>query len=395
MAGPFSVREWELFAQLEGVFGTSPGALAGTDAFKARTQNPFTRNVARYDRDRDQGNNASVLSTQKGKEFSTWQVPADLIPSGNAATPTEPDMDVFFEAHLGSKHKATAHTTLTAASTTTLLKFTAGGVAASGVQVGDIIVVDVSAAIGLEARQILAIATDDVTVDRALGDAPASGRAVYVGTTYRLSAAALKSLHLWSFLNGNNFRHKAGGCVVKTMRLSCDFTSQTPVAEVTFSGDGKQLETHATSRPTGVTAGEPLLPSESKVWIGASGLLCVTRASLESDNGIELRMNESCGLYPTGAKRTANGGNYNATMALDLLLQTGTIEGYYDAAAALTAYDVIVQLGISPGKIVAWRAPRWILDANPADQDGEVSLAMSGRLYGASVPDSEFSLAFI
>jgi hypothetical protein len=296
MAGPFSSRQHELFAQLEAAYGTSPGALAGTDAFKARAAFPWKRVVARYDRDKDQGNEASVLSTQKGKEHSTYQVASDVIPSGNAATPTAPDMDPFFEAHLGLKHTATAHTTLAAASTTTLLKFTPGGGVASGVQVGDLIAVDVSAAFGVEVRQVTIVATDDITVDRALSAAPAAARAVYVGTTYRLSAAQLKTLHLWGYLDGDNFRHKTGGNSVKSMDLSCDFSSQTPVAEVTFSGEGKAVESHATARPTAVTAGEPLIPSEGKVWVGASAALCAVKVGLKSDNALELRQNESCTL---------------------------------------------------------------------------------------------------
>jgi hypothetical protein len=390
MAGPWSTRLWEIFVQLESVFGTSPGALAGTDAMKVRTQHPFTRNVARYDRDKDQGNQASVLSTQKGKESSAWTVASDLIPSGNAATPTEPDIDVFLEAHMGSKHKATAHTTLAAGSSTTILNFTPGGVAASGTQVGDIIVVDVSAAFGLEARQVTAIATDAVTVDRALSAAPAAARAVYTGTTYKLLASALKTVHIWQFLDGDNFRHKVGGASVKTMAISCDFSSETPVAEVTFTGEGKQVETATTARPTSVTAGEPLLPAEAKVWIGASGVICVTSVGVDSDNGLELRMNESCSLFPTGQKRTGNGGNFNITQSISLLLQTA-YEGYYDVADDLTAYDVIVQLGVSPGKIVAWRTPKWILDANPGDQDGEVKLDLTGRAYALTTVNTELT----
>jgi hypothetical protein len=391
MAGPWSTRLWEIFVQLESVFGTSPGALAGTDAMKVRTQHPFTRNVARYDRDKDQGNQASVLSTQKGKESSAFSIASDLIPSGNAATPTAPDIDPLLEAHFGSKHTATAHTTLAAGSTSTVLNFAAGGVAASGTQVGDIIVVDVSAAFGLEARQVTVIATDAVTVDRALSAAPASGRAVYTGTTYKLLASALKTVHIWQFLDGDNFRHKVGGASVKTMAISCDFSSETPVAEVTFTGEGKQVETATTARPTSVTAGEPLLPAEAKVWIGASGVICVTSVGVDSDNGLELRMNESCSLFPTGQKRTGNGGNFNITQSISLLLQTA-YEGYYDVADDLTAYDVIVQLGVSPGKIVAWRTPKWILDANPGDQDGEVKLDLTGRAYALTTVNTELTL---
>ena len=395
MAGPFNVRLWELFAQLEATFGTSPGALAGTDAFKANTANPWTRNVARFERDREQGNRASVPVPMKGKESSSWTIPAQLYPSGNAATPTECDMDVFYEAHLGAKHKATAHGALTTGSTATVINLTGGGAAAMGIVNGDMIMVDVSAVFGMEAREITNITVDAVTVAPALSAAPASGRAVYSGTTYRLNDAALKTLHLWGYLDGNNFRHKTGGNTVKTMAINCDFSSDTPIAEVTFGGDGKQLETHATSRPTAVTAGEPLLPSEAKVFIGASGVLCVTSVGLSSDNGLELRQNESCSLFPTGAKRTGNNSNFNITQDLEMLLLTGTVEGYYDAASALTAYDVTVQLGVTVGKTVAWRTQKFVPEVNTGDQGGEVSVAMSGRVYSTGVANTELVLAFL
>lgn len=398
MAGPFSSRQWDLFVQMEsGSYGTSPGALAGTDAFKSRAGNPFKRVIARYDRDKDTGQEASVLDTQKGKEHSTWEVSSDVIPSGNAATPTAPDMDVFYEAHFGTKHTATAHTTLAAGSTTTVLNFTPGGVAASGVQVGDLIGIDVSAAFGVEVRQIPTggIAGDAVTVDRALSAAPAAARAVYTGTTYRLLSTALKSIHLWAYLEGDNFRHKTAGNSVQSMDMSIDFSSQTPVAEVKFSGEGKAVETHATAKPTAVTSGVALLPSEGKVWIGSSAVLCVVKAGVQSDNALELIQNQSCTMEPTGLKRTGNGGNFNVMQNLDMLLVSGTVEGYYDNAGALTAYDVLVQLGVTPGKIVAWRTPKFVLDAEAGDQDGQVALQMSGRAYGLTTPSTELTLAFI
>jgi len=392
----FSSREWELFVQLESVYGTSPGALAGTDAFKCVAQNPFTRHVARYDRDKDQGNSASVLSTQKGKEFSSYQVAGDLIPSGNAVTPTAPDMSEFFEAHFGLKHTATAHTTLAAGSTTTVLNFTAGGVAATGAQVGDLIMVDVGGAFGYEVRQITVIATDVVTVHLALSQAPAAAQAVKLGTTYRLSASTFKSIYLWEFLFGNNFRHVAPGNSVKTMGISCDFSSQTPVATVNFAGEGLAIAAQtATSKPTSVTNGQPLLPSVAKAWIGSTAVLCLTKASLQSDNALELRMNESCSLVASGLKRTGNGGNYNITQNLELLLLTGYIEGLYDAASALTSYDVTCQLGVTPGATFAWRTPKWILDGVTGDQDGEVNLQMSGRAYALTTIDTELVCAFL
>lgn len=393
MAGPFRGIDFELFVQLESVYGTSPGALGAGDAFKCHAKQPFKRNIARYDRDKDQGNSASVLSYQLGKTSAEWAVEGDLIPSGNAATPTAPDMDPFFEAHFGTKHTGAAHTTLTAGSTSTVLAFTAGGGAATGVQVGDLIAVDVSADFGVEVRQVTVVATDTITVDRALSAAPTSGRAVYIGTTYRLSFADRKSVHLWQYLSGDNFRHKAGGCDVRQLEVACDFTSTTPVATVNVSGGAISVETHSTARPTPTTSGEPLLPSVGKVWIGTA-LYCVCKANLSSNNGLEQRMSESCSLVPTGLKRTANNGRYSVTQDLDLLLLTGVIEGYYDNETTLTAYDTIVQLGVAPGAMVAWRTPKFV--PNPVDTpdvDGEVALTLSGKCYGLTAVDTEVTFA--
>jgi hypothetical protein len=396
MAGPFNPRDFELFAQLESAWGTSPGALAGADAFKSRTKFPFKRNKARYDRDNDMDNGQrSVLETQGGREFGSWNATLDVIPSGVAGTPTEPDVDVFLEAHLGTKHKATAHTTTAAGSSGVTLNLTPGGGAASGIATGDLIAVDVSAAVGYEVRQVTNIVTDTVTVDRAFTTDPAAARTVKTGTTYRLSATAFKSVHLWGYLNGDNFRHKMPGAIVKELGIDIDFNSETPVASMSLSGDGQAIATHSTARPTPVTAGQPLLPSQGKVFIGASGLLSLTKAGLKSMSALELRQSESTSLFPTGVKGTANKSRYNVTQTLEMLLLTGVIEGYYDGAAALTAYDVIVQIGITPGAIVAWRTPKFIPDVEPGDTGDDVNLSLAGRCYALTTPDTEVSLAFL
>lgn len=395
MPGPFLVRDHELAAQLEAAFATSPGALAGADFFKIQTKYPFKRVIARYDRDNDSDNDqASVITTQKGRESGTWEVSGDIIPAG-AGVPTKPDMDLFYEAHLGTQHLATAHTTLAAGSTTTVLNFVVGGVAASGVQVGDMIAVNVSAAFGIEVRQIPAggITGDAVTVDRALSAAPAAARDVKVGWTVRLSEAQLKTLHLWGYLNGDNFRHKMGGAIARMMALDIDFTGETPVGTNKFSGAGEKDAPHTTARPTPVTVGQPLLPSAGACWIGTT-LTRIAKASVSSDNGIELRANQSGSLFPTGVKRTGNKSRYNITQAIEVLLETGAIEGYYDAADDLTAYDVLVQLGTVAGQIVAWRAPKFIPDVDVADIGEEASVSMSGRCYG-TVGDDELTVAFL
>lgn len=394
MPGPFLDRDREFAVQLEAAWGTSPGALAGSDFFKHLTGAKLEKVLSSYARNRDRDRRrASVLSTHKGRESSSWSVPCDLIPANVAGTPTAPDIDPFLEAHLGSKRTATAHTTLDAGSTATVLALVAGGAAASGVLAGDMIAVDVSAAFGIEVRQVTLVAGENVTLDRALSAAPAAARNVYVGTTYRLSEQALKSVHLWEFVDGDNFRHSAGGCIVQNMSLDIDFAQENPLSGIVFDGVGGRKVTASTARPTPVTAGIPHIPTEGKVWIGTA-LTRIIKYGLKSNNGLALRMNDSTSLYPTGTKRTDNDSRYKAEQTMDLLLQTGTIEGYYDNDAALTAYDVIVQLGVTVGQIVAIRTPKFVPTVPEGVTDGEVSLSLGGPLYGV-VGDDEYSIAFI
>jgi hypothetical protein len=383
-----SPGDYNHFVQEEASYGVSPGALAGTDAFMSRTASMLTKIIERRDRDMDGDGLTSVVTTQLGRESGSFDTgECDVVPSGNASTPTAPDMGSFFKAHMGQQLTGVAHTTLAAGSTTTVLEFTPGGGAASGVAVGQMIAIDVSAAFGYEVREVTVVSTDTVTVDRALSAAPAAGRTVKTGVTYRVDGDTMLSLYLWEYLGqGNNFRHVGPGAHPTEMKLGCDFTQAAPVVTCQFSGPCQKVDPGATSYPTPSTAGLPLIPTETKVWVGTTKL-CVTKAEVNSNNGVELRNDQSCFLYPTGLKRTGNNGRWNVTLDLSLILETGTIEGYYDGADALTAYDVLVQMGITPGSGVAFRTRKFIPDAEVGDSSGLVSLDLSGRCYANTEED--------
>ena len=395
MATYRSPGDYSHFVQEEATYGTSPGALAGADAFRSRTASLFSQVVERRDRDMDGDGLHSVLSTQLGRtsgEFDTGE--CDVVPSGNAATPTAPDMDLFFKAHMGSRSAATAHTTLTSGSTTTLLKFTAGGVASSGVAVGQLIAVEVTVGV-YEVRQVTLIATDDVTVHLALSGAPATGRAVKTGVTYSINGSVLGSLFLWEFLGaGNNFRQSMGGAIPQEMKLACDFTQSTPVQSCQFSGAGKIPDSQTTTTyPTPTTAGLPLVPTDSKVWVGAN-THCITKYSLTSNNGATTRNMESCSLQPTGVVRTENNGRWDVQLELSFIEHDTNTEAYFHAAKALTpGRDVLLQIGSTVGSSMAIRCPNWIPDAKDGEESGLSSLDFSGRCYGTTGSD-EFSVFF-
>lgn len=395
MAGPHLARDVEIFVQEEAAWGTSPGALAGTDALKHTSGKAIKKVVARLDRDQDRDNNsASVITTQKGRESSEFSLEAQVIPSGNASTPTPPDIDPLLKVHFGTKHAATAHTTTAAGSVTTSINFAVGGVAASGVAVGDLIAIDVSAAFGYEVRRVTALPGGDVvTVNAAFSADPAAARTVKVGVTYSFLESAELSAHIWEYINGDNHRHKAPGVIVQDCEFDFDFSGDTPTGSVKFSGAGQAEATHSTSRPTPTTAGVPLVPEASYAFFGGTRN-CMLKGNVKSNNGLELRQNESCTLGPSGIKRTGNNSRFSVEAAIAMLLTTGTVEGYYDNQAALTAYDVILQFGATAGKIVAIALPKFIPEVPMAEQDGEVSLELSGRAYATS-GDDEIRVAFL
>lgn len=386
MAGPFLEREVELFVQLESTYGTSPGALAGTDAIKHTSGRALTRKRATAKRDGEKsGSSASVTTQYAGRENSEFSIETYMVPSGTVAV--APDVTDLLEAHFGTKLTPTAATTTTSGSSGVSLVLTTGGVAASGIVVGMLIAVDQDGAGNFEVRRVTGISTDTLTLDLAFTTASvATGRAVQPLTTYKFSSSAAKSAHIWEYVGGNNFRHKAGGCIVSDLAGDIDNSQQVPMGTFKFSGKGLPLSTHSTSEPTRTTAGDALVPTVGAVWIGSTKG-CAVKAGFASNNGLELRETEGCSLVPTGAKRTANNGRFNVTASLSVLLTTGTVEGYYDNASAQTAYSVIVQLGDAAGKRVVWCMPKFIPDTQTGVEAGELSLDLNGNALATNGDD--------
>ena len=399
----FLEREHEFSAQEEVTYATDPGAAAAGDSFKHQTGlDAVKRVIARYDRDKDRDYaQASVLSTQKGRESTTVKISGDLIPSGNATTPTVPDMDKLFKAIFGSVHTATAHTTTAAGSSGVTLNLATGGWTASGLADGDILTVDVDAATGYEARQAVSHTGDAVTIDRAFTANPATSRTVKVGTTFKLLNTSLISLYLKRWIGGAGYRLAIPGVILSDMQLSVDTAAATPVAKIAFTGKGSAELVHTEARPTFTFLGAPLVPEKTVVWFDTGAtprkLYLAGPAALKVDNGMDLRDSESRSLNPTGIMRTGNSSRYNCDLSLGMLLTTGDEDtsAVYASLQSLGSLDVLVQLGKTAGYIVAFRCPKWIPDGSLGARDGEAAITLGGgRAYGM-VGDDEVTLAFI
>jgi hypothetical protein len=399
MAGPFNNKDHELFVKTEASYNDQTYSPAAADAIRSRTGFPAKRDKSRKDRDEEFDGSASVHGTVGGKEKATWEIEMAITPSEVTGTATAPDAFELFKNHMGSQDVALAHSTTQAGSTTTVIAGTAGAVAALGLAVGDFIGVQAPAAsptLGVEVRQVTVIATDNITVTPALSFAPLTGRALYGAVTYRLLRTSTGTVGIASYLNGDNARQLVSGAVVSQMDVSYSASADVPEAMVKFSGEAAKISPLTIAKPTGTFAGNPLAPTSAFAWVGSTKQ-CVTDLTLTSNNGQEVRNNESCSLNPTGVKRTGNNGKYKVELAMKMLLLTdGIRDAYYDVADDLTAYDVTVQLGIELGKIFAFRCASWRPDVDRDAVDGEASLDMKGRCYSNnSTSDTELVLAFL
>lgn len=391
----YLLREDELSTQVESTYGTKPGSPAAGDYFKhTSTRLTINRITETYYRDKDRDlAQASVKNVQIGRQKSTIGIDADLIPSGNAATPTAPDTKNLWKELFGKATTLTANSTIAAGSTATIINLAGGGGAATGIRTGggDIIVVDTGGTFGLEARRVVSRSTDAVTLDRALGQVPANAQNVYCGTTYQLDITQLASLHLWLWNGALKYRYP--GVILNQGGIKVDFSQRTPVATQSFSGEAQPEAANADTRATPTTAGNPLVPASGKIWLGATKAFMVN-AMFSLKNGYELRDSESDALQPNAVKRTGNGGGrYVVEQELDFFF-TDTMQTFYDASRTLTAIDTICQLGNSPGNIVVWSCPKWQPIGNDTDFGTEIGLKLLGRALGTS-GDDEISLAFV
>jgi hypothetical protein len=92
-------------------------------------------------------------------------------------------------------------------------------------------------------------------------------------------------------------------------------------------------------------------------------------------------------------KRTGNESRYAVEQTLEMYF-TDAVKSFYDAAYTLGAIDSIVQLGVTPGKMVIWSCPKWQPRAERTEQDGEVGLRLVGDALGPN-GDDEVSIAFV
>src|SRR4029077_2586530 len=100
-----------------------------------------------------------------------------------------------------------------------------------------LIAIDYAGTGDYEVRRVVSRATDTLTIDRACTTDPTTGRTVKVAPrTYVYTKSGLKTIHLWNFLSGDNFRHKMPGGIVKELEINYDASAKVPEVTHKFSG---------------------------------------------------------------------------------------------------------------------------------------------------------------
>lgn len=188
-------------------------------------------------------NSLDPLAPIRGAETLDGNIDIELHGSGTAGNP--PESSPLWKGGVGPQTATTATTVANPATgaTTTNVPLTTGGVAASGLAVGDAILINPDgAANNNQVTWITAIATDDLTVSPALSAAPVAGQSVGAGVHYKLSTTALASFFC-SFWRGNIVREDYSGCKIED--ISMDFSSGSAVLP-SFKFQGKAQGTPVT-----------------------------------------------------------------------------------------------------------------------------------------------------
>jgi hypothetical protein len=396
LTAPTPTNQYSHFGEVEVTYGDITATPAAGDAVRLRTKNlSFKPVITRLNRDQDADRSASRVLPAPGRISATFEIMAALASSGVTGTPTPPDLGEHLRAHFGVQRLHLAHSTCTTGSTTTSVVGSAGATAALGAATGDFLGFVTTA--GIEARQIT-VSGDTFTVTPALTSAPINGSAIYGCAIYKLSKAAILSMILYGYLDGD-FKHLCAGCAMAALAIDYDMGGDTPEPLIKLAGPGARVETLATAIPTPTLAATRGLGSVPMyAWIDGTKV-CVTKAGLKSDNGLVLVQNQSCGpssganLYPTGLVRTGNNGKWKVEMELEMLNVGATVEALFDNARALANHDVTMQLGTAIGNMVAWRVPNWVPAPDESDVESIAAISLKGECYQGAAEDSELTLA--
>lgn len=289
-----------------------------------------------------------------------YNLEAYLSPSGTIKTP--PNARLWMRNGLGAERIGTATTTVASAGDVD------GAILAdaSGLAVGEFILIEIATgpSAGRYARVVTGIGTDDdVTWVPDLPAAPPNGSTVKAGVTYSLANTLPKSMCVGRYLTGRSWELK--GAVVEQLGLMFNGNDE---VKFTSQGPAQTSESPAQSKPVAfTTVGSPVTGIVGYAYVNDTALRIV-RADFQVANLTQL-INDSFGH--DRAEDFYRDGRRDITVAIEQRLTDDTT--LYALAEGPTDFALLLQAGLTEGRIVAIYAPRCELNIPEIpDDDGGI-----------------------
>jgi hypothetical protein len=211
----------------------------------------------------------------------------------------------FVKAGMGSNHVLSLVTTVAAgAPTTTSCDLTS----ATGVQVGDLIVLTVATGARREVTRIKTVAGVSITFD-ALSAAPDVAGAAVVGITYNLANNVTESLAIYKYYNAGNFKQASFGSVVDQVEAMFDGTKEVLLALQGPAGryaDSSSGGGTVQAKPgSHTTVGSPASGMVGNFYVDGTAFLVIA-AKITMNNALELRNKELGTAWASGIAGRAN-----------------------------------------------------------------------------------------
>lgn len=289
----------------------TPDTLASTDAIRHLQLSLSGKNNRRPSPEKS--GTPDVAQSLPSRKTATWNLSQVMWqPSGTLGTPS--DVARLIKAAFGAQHTIAAglNTTIASGALATGATLTS----ATGLQVGDLIVLTVASGARREVSRIKTVAGAVVTWD-ALSVAPdLPGKAV-AGVTFNLSNVLADSLAVYKYYNAGGFKQFTGGSIADQITITFDGSTEVMLA---FQGPAAQLFDN-TANGGGVQT-KPA--SFTTVGSAASGLVGnfyvdgnafpVISCQFAVDNKTELRNKELGTQYATGVAGRADLRQIKATV---------------------------------------------------------------------------------
>lgn len=319
------------------------------------------------------------------RQTSTWNLSAAMWePSGTLGT--ESYLGPLLKGAFGAQHKITSglNTTVEAAPAPTT-----GGctlTAATGLQVGDLIVFTTGGGARKEVTRILTVAGAAITFDP-ISAAPDVPGAAVAGVTYSLASNLADTFAIYKYFNAGGFKQAVYGAVADRVQMNFDGTTEVRAA---ISGPGgvyadSTFGTVQAKPGSHTTVGTPASGLVGNFYVDGNAFLVIS-AQMTLENAIELRNKElgtaqASGIAGRGAMRRVG-------LSVTCYLEDTRL---LDMANDVTAGVIRLVVGNTAGKMVAMVCPKVEFEIPEVGNEiGPKEITFEGAAYATNGNDQVY-----